>query len=139
MDYPMSEKVAIVRVIKGIFEDFAAHRPDGIEAALDPNCTVWDVFLPELIHGQAERERYHAADQAQSQARGKLSYEITEPLVDIWGEVGLARYYLTFTYEPPNATSGRVRISSVLHRVDDRWRVVHHHEGIVPLGVPTIA
>jgi ketosteroid isomerase-like protein len=135
----MSETAAVVRTIHGIFEDFAAHRPERIEAALDPNCTIWDVFLPELIVGQAERERYHAADQDQMQARGALNYQITEPLVDIWGDVALARYYLSFTYAPPNPTSGRVRISSVLRRDGDVWRVVHHHEGMVPAGVPPIA
>jgi ketosteroid isomerase-like protein len=73
------------------------------------------------------------------QARGALNYQITEPLVDIWGDVALARYYLSFTYAPPNPTSGRVRISSVLRRDGDVWRVVHHHEGMVPAGVPPIA
>ena len=54
------------------------------------------------------------------------------------GDTALARYYLNFAYAPPNAASGRIRITDVLRRFDGRWKIVHHHEGLVPTGVPPI-
>lgn len=56
-----------------------------------------------------------------------------------WDDTAVARYTLAFSYEPPNATAGVVRISDVLRRQAGRWRIVHHHEGLVPEGVPPIA
>lgn len=124
--------------IRHMFDEFRAHRPEGVEAALHADCTIWDVFVPDLIQGKANRVKYHAADQAQSQARGPLTLTVDEPVTTVWGDTALARYYLRFTYAPPNATSGAVRITSVLRRENGRWSIVHHHEGIVPGGVPPI-
>ena len=128
----------IEQLIRGMYLAFTEHRPEDIEAVLHEDCTIWDVFTPQLIRGRAERDRFHEADQAQSQARGPLTLSVDEPLVSAWGDVAVARYYLDFRYEPPNAVQGRVRITSVLRREGGTWRIVHHHEGTVPAGVPPI-
>jgi ketosteroid isomerase-like protein len=135
----ISDEAAIEAVIRGIFENFAAHRSDDIEGSLDADCTVWDVFKPDLIQGTAERARFHAEDQAQMQARGKLTMRIETPLTDVWGDTAVARYRLSFSYEPPNPAEGVVRITDVLRRKGGRWVVVHHHEGMAPTGIPPIA
>jgi ketosteroid isomerase-like protein len=122
--------------IRRMFREFMEHRPEGIEAALHEDCTVWDVFLPQLIQGKANRVKYHAADQQQSQARGPLTLTVDTPVISVWGDTALSRYYLHFRYDPPNAVEGHVRISSVHRRENGRWLIVHHHEGIVPGGVP---
>lgn len=126
--------------IREMFRHFVEHRPDAVEAALHVDCTVWDVFVPDLIQGRENRVRYHAADQAQSQARGPLTLTVERMVTSIWGDLALARYYVRFVYLPPNAVEGLVRITSVLRRQPDgRWLIVHHHEGMVPAGVPPIA
>jgi ketosteroid isomerase-like protein len=129
----------IAAIIRGIFDAFANHQSGVIEAAMHPDATVWDVFTPHLIRGAKERERFHADDQKQMQARGPLSWSLEPPEVTQWGDTAIACYYLTFAYQPPNATAGRVRITDVFRRFDGAWRVVHHHEGMVPAGVPPIA
>jgi ketosteroid isomerase-like protein len=127
----------IADIIKGIFAAFDNHDPEGIEGHMHPESTVWDVFTPDLIRGVDERNKFHEDDQKQMQARGTLSYEISDPIVDLWGDdTAIAKFYLTFEYQPPNATSGKVRITDVLQRIDGRWMVVHHHEGLIPEGVP---
>jgi len=125
--------------IRSMFRDFVEHRPASIESALHADCTIWDVFVPELIRGQENREKYHAADQAQSQARGPLELSVDTPLISVWGDTALARYYVRFEYQPPNAVAGVVRISSVHRRENGVWKIVHHHEGMLPSGVPPIA
>ncbi len=127
----------IEAVIRGIFDAFQNHDPAGIEAGMHPAATVWDVFVPKLFRGAAERAEFHAADQKQMQSRGALTLTIDPPIVDAWGEdTAIAKVTLSFAYEPPNATSGTVRITDVLRKIDGRWLVVHHHEGMLPKGVP---
>jgi len=128
----------IMAVIDTMFRDFTEHRPEGVEDALHEECTVWDVFVPHLIQGKENRVRYHAEDQAQSQARGPLTLRVDSPVISVWGDTALARYYVHFDYQPPNAVKGSVRISSVLRKENGRWQIVHHHEGMVPAGVPAI-
>ena len=82
---------------------------------------------------------FHERDKAQSLARGRLEITIDPLRLDVYDEVAVARYWLEFTYEPPNATSGRVRITDVLLRTPGGWRIVHHHEGMAPGGVPPIS
>ncbi|NQV79069.1 MAG: nuclear transport factor 2 family protein, partial [Alphaproteobacteria bacterium] len=47
--------------------------------------------------------------------------------------------YLEFDYQPPNPANCRVRITNVFRKIDGRWLIVHHHEGLVPTGIPPIA
>src|SRR5688572_12834972 len=123
-------------IIKGIFDAFQNHTPGGIEDHMDVDATVWDVFTPHLIRGKAERDKFHADDQTQMQARGALTMKIEQPVIDAWDNTAIARYFLDFSYQPPNATKGRVRITDVFHRKNGKWLIVHHHEGMVPTGVP---
>ena len=121
-----------------MFRKFAEHDPEGVEAALHENCTVWDLFVPDLIVGREARRKFHADDQAQAQARGPLTMDIDAPVIDVWGDTAIARYFLRFDYRPPNAVSGVVRITSVLRRERGAWLIVHHHEGLLPGGVPPV-
>lgn len=133
----MSDDAAqIEALIRGIFESFTAHKPEDIAARTHKDYTVWDVFVPELIIGHDAQKTYREADQRQSKARGKLTIDIETPHINVWGDFAIARYYLNFVYEPPYPISGKVRITTVLLREDGRWKTVHHHEGMVPTGVP---
>jgi ketosteroid isomerase-like protein len=128
----------LTKLIYGIFDAFANHASDNIEGVMHPDATVWDVFTPQLIRGTAEREKFHAADQAQMQARGALTWSLEPLVVDAWDDTAIARYYLNYEYEAPNPAAGRVRITDVFRRFDGKWRIVHHHEGTVPTGIPPI-
>lgn len=126
----------IEAIIRGIFESFVEHRPEDIGARTHEDYTVWDVFVPELIKGREEQARYREADQRQSKARGPLTLNVETPVINVWGDFAVARYYLNFDYQPPHPTSGRVRITTVFLKEGGIWKSVHHHEGIVPTGVP---
>ncbi len=133
----MDDVKAVEAAIQHMFDLFCAHDAAGVEAALHDDCTVWDVFVPDLIQGKETRLAYHEADQAQSLARGPLDLRVEWLRTDVWGDTALARYLVRFDYEAPNATSGVVRITSVLRRQEDgRWLIVHHQEGMIPQGVP---
>ena len=80
---------------------------------LHDSCTIWDIFQPDLVKKSSMTD-YVAADFDQSAARGQLTYEMTDYVIDIWGDVALARFYLTYDYQAPNPTAGKGRIT--------RWR-----------------
>jgi len=132
----MTADTEIWAIVRGIFESFSQRDESSLERPMDPDCTVWDVFEPELIVGSEEREAFHQRDRQQSQARGALSWEV-EPLnLDVIGDIAIARYYLHFTYQPPHAAEGRVRITDILQHKAGVWKIIHHHEGITPTGPP---
>lgn len=134
MTEPVEE---IRRVIATIYASFAAGDVRGIESCMDDNATVWDVFNPDLIVGKAQRDEFHARDRAQMRARGRLHLDVGPAMVDVRGDVAWARYIVDFRYEPPGQASGRVRVTDVLVRRAEGWRVVHHHEGLAPAAPPS--
>ena len=84
----MNDRDEIEKIIRGIFEAFERHQSEFIETVMDPDATVWDVFTPHLIRGTKERAKFHEADQAQMQARGKLTWNIEDMVVDSWDDTG---------------------------------------------------
>jgi ketosteroid isomerase-like protein len=134
----MSDEQEIWNAVTSIFESFAARNEAGIENRLAEDCTVWDVFEPELIRGRAERDAFHARDRAQSEARGAFTWNLVPVEATLFGDVAIARYYLDFEYQPPGAARGRVRITDVLRRGEHGWQIIHHHEGLSPQGAPPL-
>jgi ketosteroid isomerase-like protein len=124
--------------IRQIYESFSERDEHGIDSVLSDDCTVWDVFEPQLIRGREERDAFHERDKAQSMARGPFSWALVPVELDIHSDLAIARYYLDFEYQPPGATRGRVRITSILKLSHGVWQVVHHHEGLSPSGPPPL-
>ncbi len=129
----------LARIIRARYAAFKNDDIETLESHLHDNATVWDVFQPQLFRGRAERLAFRESDHEQMRARGALTLNIDEPVVDIFGETAIARYYLTFSYTPPNPISGHVRVTDVFRRIDGEWTIMHHHEGFVPAGIPPIA
>jgi ketosteroid isomerase-like protein len=132
MEQERATAIEVRQAIQQMFERFQAGDIEGMESHLTPNCSVWDVFTPGLVVGGEARRAFHAEDKKQSQARGPLRWETRFVRLESWGDIFLACYYLDFTYDEPGAMSGSVRITDILRRVDDRWLIEHHHEGLIP-------
>lgn len=124
--------------IEKLFAGFLERDDAKMQAQLVDDCTIWDVFEPDLIRGLEERAEFHARDRAQSTARGPLSLNIRRLAHKELGATAYACYELDFSYEPPNAVAGTVRITDILVFRSGRWRIQHHHEGIAPDGVPPL-
>ena len=134
-----ADKHAVTQLVKRIFDSYLKFDPELLDQCDAPECTIWDLFEPDLVRGgSAGRAEFRKKDMADSQKRGPLSIEIEEPVVDVWGDVAVARYYLNYQFEPPGALAGRVRITTVARRMEGEWRRVHHHEGAVPAGRPPL-
>ena len=128
----MSDNKEIEHIIYSIFNAFQSGETNKIEDFLHENATVWDVFTPDLIRGKEQLEEFHKKDQEQKNSRGALSIDIEKPLITVREDSAIALYYLNFKYEEPDAISGRVRITDIFSRDETGWKIIHHHEGMVP-------
>lgn len=127
----------VVALVHRIFDSYLQFDPELLEQCDAPECTIWDLFEPDLVRGgAAARAEFRQKDMSESQQRGPLTIDIEEPVVDVWGDFAVARYYLDYEFQPPGALRGRVRITTVARRIDGEWRRVHHQEGEIPTGRP---
>ena len=133
----------IWKLIQGVFDAFEGRDVQGMENILHKDSTLWDLFEPELITGKEEREAFHERDKGQSMARGRLSISIEPLKLDVFNEVAVARYWLNFNYEPPNATAGRrshhrravAHPQRLAHRASPRRNGAHRrsaHQRVTP-------
>ena len=128
----MEQSKIIKGIITSIFDAFQSGDTDEIEKHLHDEASVWDVFTPEIIIGRKNLEDFHNHDQEQKESRGKLSIMLEEPLIRELGEIAVATYCLEFEYQEPNALKGKVRITDVFVLENEKLKIFHHHEGIVP-------
>ncbi len=128
-DTPEAEAFA---VIHGVYEAFAAGRPDDIEAVQLPEYSVWDALTPGLRKTLAEVKQFHAEDQRDKVTRGDQTWSLKPLKVDILGDVAVVLSQLEFAYEPPNPIQMKARVTDVLRLTEGRWMMFHHHESEEP-------
>ena len=134
-----TDKKAVAQLVHRIYDSYQQFDPELLNQCDAPEATIWDLFEPDLVRGgSAARAKFRKKDMSDSRQRGQLSIIIEEPVVDVWGDFAVARYYLDYEFKPPGALQGRVRITTVVRRIDGEWRRVHHHEGAVPTGSPPL-
>ena len=133
-----AEKQAVEAVIRANYNAFTTRVTDDDGEVAAQDVTIWDVFEPELIIGLDARKAFQRRDIEQSVARGPLPFDVTIQLITLHGDIAITRHHVNFNYEPPNDVSGRVRITQVLQKFDDQWKIIHTQEGMVPTGVPPI-
>ena len=54
-------------------------------------------------------------------------------MIRVIKDFAIATYCLEFDYKEPNALNGKVRITDLFILEDEKWKILHHHEGIVPI------
>ncbi len=132
-----AEIEGVREVLEAVWRHFAEQDPDSMLSLLHDSCTIWDIFQPDLVNKRSLQD-YVQKDFDQSAARGKLTYSMHDFNIDVWDDTALARFYLTYDYQPPNPAAGTGRITVVLRRFPQGWRFVHVHEGHVPQGIPPV-
>jgi ketosteroid isomerase-like protein len=120
-------------IITSIFNAFKEGDTNQIEKHLHEKASVWDVFTPDLICGKEELEAFHEHDQAQKDSRGDLSIKLDEPIIRVIKDFAIATYCLEFDYKEPNALNGKVRVTDLFILEAEKWKILHHHEGIAPI------
>ena len=115
-----------------IYAGFLAGDRPRIDAHLHPDATFWDTDEAELIRGRAQldaaRDR-RPADGAAGSAR-VAALDAVDPVVDVWGDVALARHWVTVRFADDSAPPQDVRVTTVWRRVNGEWLAVHNHEDV---------
>jgi hypothetical protein len=92
---------------------------------LDETVTTWESPLPNLLRNKLELDRYRNERDASGSRPKEVSLEISEEVVTVIENVGIARYI--FTVKVPNTEPVINRVTDVLSRVSGNWKIVHHH------------
>ena len=125
-------KAEIESIIRAIYAAFKEGNRKKVDSFIHPDVTVWEASTSELICGLTQLEQIRNSERERMDSRGPLTLDLEEPVIDVWGDAAIARYYLNYSFDPPNSTSGRIRITDIYRRCEGKWLAVHHHEGLVP-------
>ncbi len=131
------DRKTITDIVKAFFTCLEEQSYEGIDSLFHEDGTMWDVFEPNTYRGVKARFELWEMDREQFQARGKFTWSIDEPDIDMWvDDLAVCRYHLKFAFAPPNAATGHIRITDVLLRDQRSWKIVHHFEAAAPGGPP---
>lgn len=80
-----SDKQAVARLVHRIYNSYQQFDPDLLNQCDTPECTLWDLFEPDLVQGgSAARAEFRKKDMSDSKKRGPLTINVEEPVVDVW-------------------------------------------------------
>ena len=115
-----------------IYAGFLAGDRPRIDAHLHPDATFWDSDEAELIQGQAAlqatRDRRPPADDPAAPA--VVALDAADPVIDVWGDVALARHWVTVRFADDRVAPQDVRVTTVWRWTDGRWLAAHNHEDV---------
>lgn len=120
-DPGLDDVAATIRSLYRALGDRAA-----FDAHLDPAITIWESDADGLL-GLAELDalRDGRADRAAAAPAPPLWVRPEQLVVDRWDAVAVARFVLrAHVADGPDET---FRVTDVLRREGERWRIVHHH------------
>ena len=76
------------------------------------------------------RDRRPAGDRAAAAGPAVVGLDAADPVIDVWGDVALARHWVTVRFAGDAAPPQDVRVTTVWRLVDGRWLAVHNHEDV---------
>jgi ketosteroid isomerase-like protein len=113
-----------------IYEGFLAGDREAIDRNISPDATVWDSSHEPLLRGKAELDAVRDARPPGGPTPASL--EAIEPVIDVFGDIGIVRHVLVASFPPESGTpSMRIRNTSVWRKNGDRWLCVHNHEDVL--------
>lgn len=125
---PQDAEQAIVAQERRALEQWAKGNPLGyLDVDADDVTYFDDIGAHSRVNGKEAMRTYFTALQ------GKIPphrYEILDPKVQLYGDIGI----LTLRYEAYGAAPqplSRWKATSVYHRTNDQWRIVHAHWSLV--------
>jgi ketosteroid isomerase-like protein len=125
-----TEQNRLWAAVNAIYEGFLAGDRDAIDRNISPHATVWDSAHEPLLRGKAELDAVR--DARPSDGPSPSSLEAIDPVIDVFGDIGLVRHVLVASFPPESGTpSMRIRNTSVWRKSGDRWLCLHNHEDVL--------
>ncbi|MET8987459.1 nuclear transport factor 2 family protein [Nonomuraea wenchangensis] len=120
---------AIAAAIDDMYAAFVAGDRARFDSHLHPDVTTWETHLPGPLRTRAELDAYRDARDDAGRRPVMDTLTARDKRIDVWGEVGVARYVLVA--EPHGAPAQHTRVTDVLRHTRGRWLIAHHHAELV--------
>jgi len=125
-----TEQERLWAAVNAIYEGFLAGDREAIDRNISPDATMWDSSHEPLLRGKAELDAVRDARRPDDASPSSL--EAIDPVIDLFGDIGLVRHVLVASFPPESGTpSMRIRNTSVWRRSGDRWLCLHNHEDVL--------
>ncbi|MFV2018380.1 nuclear transport factor 2 family protein [Micromonospora sp. LOL_023] len=112
--------------IDDMYDAFLAGDRARFDQHLHAELTTWETHLPGPLRTRDQLDAYRAQRDSAG-ARPQLDRLAPQELrVDVWGDTALARYVLV-AVPAGGGPAEHSRVTDVLRRTADGWRIVHHH------------
>jgi len=115
-----------------IYDGFLAADPEGVDALLHRDVTIWDAAEFPLALGLGQLRDIRRRRVGDTGAPAVVALDARDPVIDVWGDTALVRHILIV--ELSDGTRQTVRNTSVWRRADGAWLAVHNHEDVAGGG-----
>jgi ketosteroid isomerase-like protein len=125
-----AEATELWAAVNGIYAGFLAGDRAAIDANISPDATIWDSAHVPLLRGKAELDSVR--DSRPSDGPSPVELRATDPVIDVFGDVGVVRHVLVARFAPESGEpEQRIRNTSVWRKSGGRWLCVHNHEDVL--------
>ena len=125
-----TERERLWAAVNAIYEGFLAGDREAIDRNISPDATMWDSSHEPLLRGKAELDAVRDARPPEGSRPSRL--EATEPVIDVFGDIGLVRHVLVASFPPESGEATvRIRNTSVWRRSGEHWLCLHNHEDVL--------
>lgn len=121
----MTENQMIIDNLKSMYKAFEEADRERFDLFLDESVTTWESPLPTLLLNKLELDSYRDKRDASGSRPQEVSLTISEEVVTVMENVGIARYI--FMVEVPNTEPILNRVTDVLSKSSGSWKIIHHH------------
>lgn len=126
-----SDRAAIWAAVLDMYEGFLAGDRARIDQHIADEATIWDSEEPDLAVGKHALNEIRARRPADDTAPKVADLVASDPVIDVWGDVGLCRHLLRVRFVDDASPVQRVRNTGVWRRIAGRWQIVHNHEDVL--------
>ncbi|GIM97085.1 nuclear transport factor 2 family protein [Paractinoplanes toevensis] len=130
MSFAETGAAAIAAGIDDMYTAFLAGDRARFDEHLHEDVTTWETHLPGPLRTRKELDEFRDTRDSAGERPVLAALFATEKRIDVWGEVGVARYVLV-ARSVGGGPEQRSRVTDVLRCLDGSWRIVHHHSELV--------
>ena len=130
-DTPTQDAAWLTRAVYEMYDAYLTSDRAKADSYIAEDVTIWDTEHEPLVRGLSGLNALRDARPPGS-VSAVAGIDVTDPLVDVWGDVALVRHTFVVRFTDPAAAPERVRNTAVWRRRDGRWLVVHNHEDVLP-------
>ncbi|NYD68075.1 YybH family protein [Agromyces atrinae] len=132
VDQSTTDAAWIRQAVYDMYDAYMESDRERANSYIADDVTLWDTEHEPLVYGLSGLNDLRDSRPAGSVASVAGVDVTTDPVVDVWGDIALARHTFTVRFVDPEARPERVRNTGVWQRRDGRWLMVHNHEDVLP-------